>query len=100
MDSFMAGPDREKILGKLSPGLIVALRAADAIVVRGRRQVGRALDRAELRLYAWQVALDPQTRRWRDSVERKLAGNELKPDLPPEEIQRLVRKEHEKRYQG
>jgi hypothetical protein len=53
--------------------VVSVLEQAERGAVQGRR----ALDRVQLRLHSWRLALDPQTRVWVDETRQALADGTL-----------------------
>jgi len=59
---------------------------------RGAVQGRRALDRVQLRLHSWRLALDPQTRMWIDEIRHALADGTLQHQaLDRQELLRMSR---------
>ena len=54
-------------------GLVNVLELAE----RGASEGGRALDRVQVRLHSWRLALDPQTREWVSEMRQGIADGSL-----------------------
>ena len=66
--------------------IVNVLELAERGAVQGRR----ALDRAQVRLHTWRLALDPQTRAWVDGTRRALADGTLQhQDLDRQDLLRM-----------
>jgi hypothetical protein len=70
-----------------------AIGAVDAAVGATRSAASRLLDRFQLTLYKWRLALDPDTQLWVEHVERDLAAGKLHGARTDEDFQRLVKEE-------
>jgi hypothetical protein len=47
------------------------------LVERGASEGGRALNRVQVRLHSWRLALDPQTREWVGEMRQAVADGSL-----------------------
>jgi len=57
----------------LAKGLVNVLE----LVERGAAEGGHALDRVQVRLHSWRLALDPQTREWVGEMRQAIGDGSL-----------------------
>jgi hypothetical protein len=82
--------------GTRHPGrtyVLEAIGAVDAAVGVTRSAADRVLERLQLTLYKWRLAVDPDTRVWADQVDRELRSGTLQGARTDEDFEQLIKEE-------